>query len=262
MVERYQRGGAKQKLLGNHQKCWIWGRHAVLETLRSQYWPVLELHVSRDLSQHDQHEVEAAAEACDVDVEFVPHDELRQKCHSTEHQGMIAKMTEFPYASASQVLDSEHQSALYLVLDSIQDPYNFGAMLRTCDGLAVSGVFIAERNQVGVTSLVARTSAGAVNYVPIARVPDIADLLKQLSERGVSSVAASADADAACYDTDLVSPTAIVIGNEGRGIHPKILSACSRTVAIPQMGHVDSFNAAISASVLLYEARRQRLTTI
>lgn len=261
MVERYRRAGAKQKLLGNHQKCWIWGRHAVLETLRAQYWPIVELHVSRELDNRD--EVEAAAVACGLVPRFVPDDQLRQKCHSTEHQGMIAKMSEFPYASAEQILEVERDTAaLYLVLDSIQDPYNFGAMIRTCDGLAVHGIFIAERNQVGVTSLVARTSAGAVNHVPIARVPDIASLLNQLSDRGVASVAASADAENTCYDADFVSPMAIVIGNEGQGIQPDVLAECTGTVAIPQLGHVESFNAAISASMLLYEAARQRLTAL
>ena len=261
MVERYRRGGSKPKLLGNHQKCGIWGRHAVLETLRAKTWAIVELLISDELSAPERAEVDRLAADARVRVQVVEHNALRKQCHSSEHQGMIAKMTEFPYVAAGDLLEAEFESPLFLVLDSIQDPYNFGAMIRTCDGLGVDAVIMADRGQVGVTSLVTRTSAGAVNYVPIVRVPDVAEVLTELSARGVSSYATDAEADTMCFDADFGAPTAIVIGNEGVGLTESVRAACTQSVAVPQVGHVDSLNAAISASVLLYEAARQRMTT-
>ena len=261
MVERYRRGRGKHRLLGNHQKCWIWGRHAVLETLRAGRWPIIELLVSDHLERSNLEELDQLAVRQDLQMTVVAHEELRSRCKSSEHQGMIAKMTEFPYANSDELLAARGNSPLFLVLDSIQDPYNFGAIIRTADGLGVDSIFIAEQSQVSVTSLVARTSAGAVNHVPIARVPSIEALVHELGRLGVQTVAAHPNAESACFKASFVGPLAIIVGNEATGIRAEVCAASRQLVSIPQQGHVQSLNAAVSASILLYEATRQRSET-
>ena len=258
MVERYRRGRGKHRLLGNHQKCWIWGRHAVLETLRAGCWPIVELFVSDQLDHSTLAEIEQLAVRRDLKLGVVSNEELQSRCRSSEHQGLIAKMSEFPYANADEILAARGTGPLFLVLDSIQDPYNFGAIIRTADVLGVDAVFIAEHGQVGVTSLVARTSAGAINHVPIARVSAIDDLVRELGRLKVETFAAHPHAESACFRASFLGPVAIVVGNEGTGIRDDVCEACTQLVAIPQHGHVQSLNAAVSAGILLYEATRQR----
>jgi 23S rRNA (guanosine2251-2'-O)-methyltransferase len=167
-------------------------------------------------------------------------------------------MPPYPYVDASDLLRRRPQTPLYVVLDRIQDPYNFGAIVRSAEVLGVDGMFVAEQNQCAVTSLVARTSAGAVNYLEIARVPDFVALARQLSHTGVRLIAASQHAECRLFDCNLKGSAALVIGNEGEGIADELLQCCDVRVSIPQSGHVDSLNAAVSAGILFYEASRQR----
>ena len=258
MVERSSRGKGKQKLLGSHQKCWIWGKHVVFETLRCGKWLPLELHLSDQFSTDPAHEISRLAERLSVSVTVESADRLKQLCKSSEHQGYLAKMPAYPYADAGQLLSTHGDQAFYAVLDSIQDPYNFGAILRCAEAMAVDAVFVRETNQVEVTSLVARTSAGAVNHVSLARVPDLCELVRKLQDLNVSVVAAHEKAETNLFDCDFGKPTAVLIGNEGSGIQQELLNISDRQIRIPQFGHVGSLNAAVSAGILFYEIRRQR----
>lgn len=258
MVERYRRSKRKRQLMGNHQKCWIWGRHTVLETLRAGKWPILELIVSRELAETERREVFGLAAEAGLRVRLEESDAIRRLCGSGEHQGLIARMPPYPYDSVDSLLETCPPAPLFVILDSFQDPYNFGALLRSADIFGVDGVFVSDRGQVDVTSLAARASAGAVNHVRIAQVASLPELARRLRERGVSLVAASEKAQTPVSQFDFRQAAAVIIGNEGAGIRPELLELCDAHVTIPQQGHVGSLNAAVSAGVLLYEASRQR----
>ena len=258
MVERYRRRKGKKELLGNHQKCWIWGKNVVLETLRAGRWPVLELYLADRLDSKSLNVAFQLAQQSHIAATIKSSNVLTQQCHSNEHQGYLAKMAPYPYVDASQVVDNPPTCPLFTVLDSIQDPYNFGAIIRSANLLGVDAIFVARTQQVPVTSLVARSSAGAVNHVAISEVDNLTELAKRLRRLGVGIVAASQTAPINVFAANFLQPTAIVIGNEGVGIQDELLQVCDRRVSIPQFGNVDSLNSAVSAGILFYEARRQR----
>ncbi len=258
MVERYRRGKNKKKLLGNHQKCWIWGRNTVLETLNVGRWPIVELLISAALPSGEIQSAEARAAELNVPVQLDTSEGLMKLCQSKEHQGYLAKMTEYPYVEAADVLEDMSPSPLVGILDSIQDPHNFGAMIRSACIMGADALFVARRNQVEVTSRVARSSAGAVNHIPIVRVDELVATLDAFRDRGLRIVAATQDAETTFDNYDLIQPVAVVIGNEGIGIRNEVVAACDDCARIPQTGSFDSLNAAVAAGIVFYEAQRQR----
>lgn len=257
-MERHRRGKGKQKLLGSHQKCWIWGRNLVLETLAAGRWRILDLHLSDDLPASQREAAFRLAHERGLAPVTGDAESLTRLCHSSEHQGFLARMTEFPYEPAEALLAALPARPFCVVLDGIQDPYNFGAIVRSAEVFGADAVFIGERGQVGVTSMVARSSVGAVNRIPIGRVPDLVALARELKARGVAVVGASEKAERALMTCDLRGGTAIVIGNEGVGPTPGMLACCDPLVAIPQVGRIGSLNAAVAAGIFFYEVRRQR----
>lgn len=258
MVERYRRRKPKPTLLGNHQKCWLWGRHVVLEVLRAARWPMLELHLSDRLSEHELAEARQCSSSFDGPVLIEPFERLTQLCHSREHQGFLAKMAEFPYVRVEEVLATPSARPLFAILDGVQDPHNFGAIIRSAHVLGVDAMFVPATGQVPVTAQVARSSAGAVNHLPIAQADDVVRLATDLRSRGVRVIGTSQRATRAIADCDLAHGVAIVIGNEGSGIRAELLAICDELVTIPQFGSIESLNAAVSAGILFYEAQRQR----
>lgn len=258
MVERSKRSKGKQKLLGNHQRCWLWGRNLVRETLLAGRWPILELHLADDLPADQLAEAQHAAKANDVKVHRASRDELQRLARTGEHQGYLAKMAPYPLQTADAVLGSVPGRPLFLVLDSIQDPYNFGAMLRSAAAFGVNGIFIGSRGQVSVTSLVARSSAGAVNRVPIAQVDDLVALAQEFRSRRIQVVGASEKAERELTHCDFRDGTVLVLGNEGTGISAELLESCNTLARIPLSANVDSLNAAAAAAVFLFEVQRQR----
>ncbi len=262
MVQRPRRTRRRKKLLGSHQRCWIWGRYAVRETLLAGRWPVLELILSDRLESSERSDTENLVRDRGISLKIVPHDELTKLCGTTEHQGYAAKMPPFPYADAAALISEPGGNPFFLLLDGLQDPHNYGAVLRSADAMSVSGVFVGCAGQAEVTSLVARSSAGAVNHVPLAQVDDLVALVKTMKDRGCQIVAASEKASIPAELCDFRRPTVLILGNEGTGIRPDLLQVCDKRVTIPQFGHVASLNAAVSAGILLYEARRQRGTAL
>lgn len=245
------------KPLGTHQASWIWGRHLVLETLRSGTWPILELWLADDLPEVDVVATRQLAEAAEVPVHRAARHTLVSRCRGEDHQGFAARMAEFPYQSAEAVLAKSSRWPLTVALDRIQDPFNFGAMLRSAEIFDATGVVIGSREQVGVTSQVARSSVGAVNRLPIARVPDLALFLESLPAT-LTIVSASEKASTIISDFDFCQPTLLVIGNEGRGISDEVARHCRAAVRIPQQGTLNSLNAAAALAIICYEARRQQ----
>lgn len=258
MVGGKRRKSGGQRVLGSHQKCWLYGRHAVLETLRAGHWRPLEVWCAEDLEPDVRNESAELAADLDIAVQIHAADELTQRCGGLAHQGLLAKMPPYPYCDVVGVLENSGASALFLVLDGIQDPFNFGAILRSADVFGVDGVFVPTEKQSEVTVQVARSSAGAVNHVQIAQSNDLVGLVGQLQSRGVRCIAATGDATEVAVDCNLRGSCAIVIGNEGEGISGDVLAECDERIRIPQSGHVASLNAAVAAGVLCYEVQRQR----
>jgi len=260
MVEQYRRRKGKQKILGNHQRCWIWGRHAVVETLRAGKWPILELYLGDRLLPQQLEAAIKWAHNCGLSPKLESFDGLSHRCRSAEHQGYVAKMAPYAYDDAEELLKHCQPQAFYAILDSIQDPHNFGSVIRSAAAMDVDALFVAETGQVEVTSQVARSSAGAVNHVAIAKVANLTALVTELKSLGIAVVASSADAKMPIFDYDFRKPTALVIGNEGAGIRDGLFQLCDTTIRIPLNARAGALNAAVSAGILFYEASRQRQT--
>lgn len=260
-MARKKRHTRREQILGNHQRCWLWGRNLVLETLVARRWPILELHLADRLSDAERESAAEVATELNVPIVIESADRLRQLAQTRGHQGYLAKMGPFPYADATSVLDACGPTPLFLVLDSMQDPYNFGAVIRSAEVFGVDAVLIGERRQADVTSFVARSSVGAVNRIAIARTTDLAALVHQMRDTGIVVLGASEKADHPLSASNMTGPLAVVIGNEGTGITPEVASACDKLIKIPQFGEIGSLNAAVAGGILLYEATRQRKLT-
>ena len=186
---------------------------------------------------------------------------LTQLCHAADHQGCLAQMGPFPYTPGSEMLTAiahSKQPAFVVILDGIQDSFNFGAIARSAEALGADAIIIAERGQVGVNSQVARSSAGAIVRLPIVRVADLVQFCGDLRWRGLRLIAACEKASDACWRCDLRPPTAVILGNENQGIRPELLELCSATVRVPQQGEIGSLNVAAAAAAICYEVQRQR----
>lgn len=261
-MERHGRCKGKRKLLGSHQKCWIWGRNLVSETLAAGRWEILELFLSDDLDAGILRYAKGNAEEQGIPVRVESSDSLERLCHTTEHQGFLARMTDFPYAGEAEVLSSLHEQSFIVILDGIQDPYNFGAIVRSAEVFGVDAVIIPDAGQVGVTSMVARSSVGAVNRIPIVRVNQLADSVSKLKREGVLVVAASEKAPSSIAQYNFNRSVAVIIGNEGKGVKPELTALCDSMVRIPQKGKIGSLNAAVAAGIFFYEIGRQRFGSV
>lgn len=260
MVGSRRGGGRRKKLMGNHQRSWVWGRNAVSEILRFSRWPIAELYLDQALPAEVWREVSEAAEAQNIVPEKVSAERIEQLCHRSDHQGYLARMRPFPYENAEFVLqriDSE-RPLFVVLLDRLQDPHNFGAILRSAETLGVDAVVVGSRHQAEVNSQVARSSAGAVNRIPIVRVDSLVTFAEQLRKSGLRLVAASEKAETTIDATDFRTATALLLGNEGDGVDQALLALCDAQVAIPQSGAIGSLNVAAAAAILFYEVARQR----
>jgi 23S rRNA (guanosine2251-2'-O)-methyltransferase len=247
----------KATTLGSHNRSWIWGGHVVLETLRAGVWRPIEVAITPRCGEK-QTEIRRLVERHGLMLQETTDIALTRRCRAEDHQGLAAAMPPFPYASFDELLARRPGLTAWLVLDRLQDSFNFGAIVRSAHALGIEAVVIGSSEQAEVNSQVVRSSAGAVNWLPIARVERLTDTLKALREIGVRPVAATEKASAVIDQGDLRGPAAVVIGNEGRGIQAEILRQCSLQVRIPMSGRVGSLNAAVAAGILCYELSRQR----
>lgn len=184
-------------------------------------------------------------------------EELERICGSPDHQGVVAEVDPYPYVGASELLRKEN--ALLVALDQVQDPRNLGAVCRSAEAAGAAGVVIPDRRSAEVTAVACKASAGAVEHLSVARVRNLADWLAEAKQAGFWLWGADADASQAPWDIDLTGPTVLVLGGEGKGIRPRVASACDRLVAFPQRGLVESLNVSAAATALLFEALRQRV---
>lgn len=238
----------------------IEGRNPVLEALRSGR-TINRILVAKGAREGSIREVIALARSQGVIVQEVARERLDAMARGRNHQGVIALAAAHRYYDLDEVLEraaASGEDGLLLVLDGIEDPQNLGSLLRTADAAGVHGVIIPERRAVGLTETVAKVSAGAVEYVPVARVTNIARTLEMLKERGYWVVGTHQEADELYHEARLTGPLAVVIGSEGRGMSRLVAETCDFTVRLPMRGHVTSLNAAVAGAILLYEVRRQR----
>jgi len=205
-----------------------------------------------------------AAQAKEAGAVVVPVDRRKLDAMSTTraHQGIIALAAAHDYCTLDDILEeaaSRGQAPLIVICDELSDPHNLGAILRSAECAGAHGVVIPKRRSVGLTATVAKASAGAVEYMKVARVTNISAAIAQLKERGVWVYGTAAEGSIPMYQADLKGPAAIVIGNEGDGMSPLVRKNCDQMVSIPMNGRISSLNASAAASILLYEAVRQRI---
>ena len=239
----------------------IEGRNAVTEALRAGT-AVDKLYVARGETDHTLGRIVAQAKRSGVVVVEADRRKLDAMSETRSHQGVIAVAAAQRYATVEDILQKaadRGEPPLVVVCDEISDPHNLGAVIRTAECAGAHGVVIPKRRSAGLTAVVAKTSAGAVSYLPVARVPNIPALLKDLQKRGLWVFGAAAEGDRPLYEADLRSPAAIVIGSEGDGMGRLVRESCDFLVSIPMKGRISSLNASAAAAVLLYEALRQRL---
>ncbi|MCB0829942.1 MAG: 23S rRNA (guanosine(2251)-2'-O)-methyltransferase RlmB [Solirubrobacterales bacterium] len=177
-------------------------------------------------------------------------------CGSTDHQGIVAEVEPFPYVAGSELLGID--DALVVVLDQVQDPRNLGAVCRSAEAAGATGVVIPDRRAASVTAAAAKASAGAVEHLKIARVRNISDWISEAKDAGFWVWGADGTASQAPWQVDLTGKTALVLGTEEKGLRPRVAESCDGLLAIPQAGKVDSLNVSVAASVLIFEAIRQR----
>lgn len=183
-------------------------------------------------------------------------EELERLCGSPDHQGVVAEVEPYPYVGPAELLSREN--ALLVALDQVQDPRNLGAVARSAEAAGAAGLVVPERRSAAVTAVACKASAGAVEHLPIAHVRNLADWLGEAKQAGFWIWGADAEAKQAPWAVDLGGPTVLVLGGEGKGLRPRVASACDGLVALPQRGKIDSLNVSAAAAALLFEAVRQR----
>jgi len=191
----------------------------------------------------------------------VAKERLDQMSQTGKHQGVIAMAAAYEYATVEDILDNakeKGEAPFIFILDNIEDPHNLGAIIRTANLAGAHGVIIPKRRAVGLTATVARTSAGAINYTPVAKVTNISNTIEELKKEGMWFVCADMDGEL-MYNLDLKGPIGLVIGNEGEGVSRLVKEKCDFTATIPMKGDIDSLNASVAAGVLAYEIVRQRM---
>jgi 23S rRNA (guanosine2251-2'-O)-methyltransferase len=239
---------------------YIAGKHSVLEALRSgrsihKIW-MLE-HAQKQLAQA----ILSAAKEAGIVVQQVDKRKLDQLISDVPHQGVVAQVAAYKYVEVEDILakaEAANETPFILILDEIEDPHNLGSILRSADCTGVHGVIIPKRRSVGLTAAVSKTSAGAIEYVPVSRVTNIAQTIDLLKEKGVWIAGADAAVNQEVYGNDLTIPIAVVIGNESKGIGRLIKEKCDFLIKLPMFGRINSLNASVAAGVLMYEVVRQR----
>ena len=237
------------------------GRNALTEALRAGRTIDKVFIASGDTDRALQRLAAEAKEAGAVIV-TVDRRKLDEMSTTRSHQGVIALAAAHEYATIDDILEeaaSRGENALIVICDELSDPHNLGAIMRSAECAGAHGVIIPKRRSVGLTATVAKASAGAVEYMKVARVTNINAAMAELKEKGVWIFGTAAEGSIPMYKADLTGPTAIVIGNEGDGMSPLVRKNCDVTVHIPMKGRISSLNASAAASILLYEAVRQRL---
>ena len=237
----------------------IEGRNPVIEALRASK-PMDRLYVQDGLNDGPVMTIKREAKKRDIYVKYVPKDRLDKMSATGMHQGVIAISAAYEYSDMEDIFslaEKKCESPFIYILDGIEDPHNLGAIIRTANLSGAHGVVIRSDRAVGLTGVVARTSAGAINYTPVVKVTNISKTIEELKNRGMWFVCADMDGEP-MYNVDMTGSIGLVIGSEGDGVSRLVKSKCDYVASIPMKGDIDSLNASVAAAVLGYEAVRQR----
>lgn len=229
----------------------IEGRNAVLEAFRSGKC-VDKLFILDGCQDGPVRTIAREARKTDTIINYVSKERLDQLSETHAHQGVIAQVAAYDYSTVDEILaraEEKGEAPFLIILDNVEDPHNLGAIIRTANLAGAHGVIIPKRRAVGLTSTVAKTSAGAINYTPVAKVTNIVRTIEELKEKGIWFVCADMGGET-MYDLDLTGPMGLVIGNEGEGVSRLVREACDFTASIPMKGDIDSLNASVAAGVL------------
>jgi 23S rRNA (guanosine2251-2'-O)-methyltransferase len=235
----------------------IFGVNPVLEALKSGRRPVERVAIGLGVRIARFEELKQAAKAAGVIVDRLPAAALDRAVGGRSHQGVVAWVAAAKYAELDAVIARMAERPLVVLLDGVEDPHNLGAVVRTAECAGCAGVVIPERNAVGLTETVAKTSAGALEHLPVARVTNLVNAMEALKEAGAWVVGLEADAPKAYTDYDYAGPTALVFGGEGRGLRRLVRERCDVLLSIPLFGEINSLNVSVSVGVVLFEARRR-----
>jgi 23S rRNA (guanosine2251-2'-O)-methyltransferase len=240
----------------------VYGMNPVRELLRSEEGGVAELWLAEGADRPRAFaEMERAGRERGAKVRTAPRARLDRLAGVTQHQGVVAVVADYRYREVEQILAAAAASGrppLVVLLDGVEDPHNLGAVVRSAHALGAHGVILPRDRAAGVTPVVAKASAGAIEHVAVARVTNLVRCIEELKEAGLWSVVAVPDGDQDLARVDLRGPTALVLGGEGQGVRPLVRRTCDHAVRIPMLGRVGSLNASAAAAIVLYEAARQR----
>jgi len=237
----------------------IIGRNPVMEALKSGR-SINKLMVSEQMNEKAYQELNRLSKQADTIIQKVPKKKLDHMSNGN-HQGVIAYVASYQYASLDDLFakaEAMNEAPFFIILDELEDPHNLGSILRTADATGVHGIIIPKRRSVGLTATVAKTSAGAIEYIPVARVTNISDAISELKDRHVWVVGTDMDGSEDYRNLDGEIPIALVIGNEGKGMSRLVKKNCDWTVNLPMKGKVSSLNASVACSLLSYEVYRKR----
>ena len=243
-----------------YEELTIEGRNAILEAFRSGK-TIDRLFVLEGSQDGPVRTIIKEAKKQDTIINYVTKERLDQMAQTGKHQGVVAYMAAYEYAQVEDMLalaESRGEPPFLILLDEIEDPHNLGAIIRTANLAGAHGVIIPKRRAVGLTATVAKTSAGALNYTPVAKVTNLTAVMEELKEKGLWFVCADMGGEL-MYKLNLKGPIGLVIGNEGKGVSRLVREHCDMTAAIPMKGEIDSLNASVAAGILAYEIVRQRM---
>ena len=238
----------------------IEGRNAVLEAFRSGK-TIDKLFILDGCQDGPVKSIIREARKTDTIINFVDKERLDRLSNTGHHQGVVAQAAAYEYAEVDDILEAaaaKGEEPFIFILDEIEDPHNLGAIIRTANLAGAHGVIIPKRRAVGLTAAVAKTSAGAINYTPVAKVTNISKTIEELKNKGLWFVCADMGGTS-MYELNLTGPVGLVIGNEGSGVSRLVKEKCDFVASIPMKGEIDSLNASVAAGVMAYEIVRQRM---
>ncbi len=238
----------------------IVGRNPVLEALRSER-EIDKILIAKGAEQGSIQKIIGIAKEKGIPIQYVERQKIEQLSETHAHQGVLAYVAAYEYADIEDMLkkaEDKGESPFLIILDEITDPHNLGSVIRTANAAGAHGIIIPKRRSVGLTAVVAKTSAGALEYVPVAKVSNIAQTIEGLKAKGIWVIGADMEGEQTYYKADLMGNIALVIGSEGKGIGRLIKEKCDYLVNIPMKGEVGSLNASVAASIIIYEVMRQR----
>ncbi|MFD1988797.1 23S rRNA (guanosine(2251)-2'-O)-methyltransferase RlmB [Paenibacillus nicotianae] len=240
---------------------YIAGKHSVTEALRAGR-SINKIWIAEGSQKNLTQPILTEAKKKGIVVQLVDKRKLDTLVPDVQHQGVIAQAAPYEYAEVEDLLQAakdKNEAPFLILLDEIEDPHNLGSILRTADCTGVHGVIVPKRRSASITATVSKTSAGAVEYVPVARVTNLGQTIDRLKEQGVWVVGTDVDTKSSLYDTDVFTgPVAVVIGNEGKGMGRLIREKCDVLIKLPMQGQINSLNASVAAGVVMYEVLRRR----